>query len=103
MSIGSVVSLARSGRQGVVVGQTAIGETDDGKQRVIMQVQSRFPARGIGAQGSPTYSALQERAVTPASQASSDYETRKPSIARDSAELTAEERSAVDRLRQRDS
>lgn len=103
MSIGSVVSVPMSGRQGVVVGQTAIGETDDGKQRVIMQVQSRVPARGMGAQGSPTSSALPERAVTPASQASSGYEIRKPSIARDSAELTAEEQAAVDRLRQRDS
>lgn len=103
MSIGSVVSVPMSGRQGVVVGQTAIGETDDGKQRVIMQVQSRVPARGMGALGSPTFSALPERAVTPASQASSGYEIRKPSIARDGAELTAEEQSAIDRLRQRDS
>ena len=68
-----------------------------------MRVQSRVPARGMGAQGSPTSSALPERAVTPASQASSGYEIRKPSISRDSAEVTAEEQSAVDRLRQRDS
>lgn len=103
MSIGSVISMPMSGRQGVVVGQTSIGETADGKQRVLMQVQSRVPAGEAGAQGVPTPATPTERAARPVTPPSGGYEIRKPSVARDGADLTAEERAAVDRLRQRDS
>ena len=103
MSIGSVINMPMSGRQGVVVGQTAIGETADGKQRVVMQVQSRVTAKEADAEGVPTTSTPAEQNQRPVAPPVFGYEVRKPSVARDGAELTAEERAAVDRLRQRDS
>ena len=53
MTIGSIVSMPASGRMGVVVGSTALGETAEGKQRVVMQVKSKVPESESGAKGAP--------------------------------------------------
>ena len=103
MSIGSVVNMPMSGRTGIVTGQTAIGETADGKQRVVMQVRSRVPADEAGARGTPAVSTPAETARASAAASGAGYEVRKPEIARNPDDLTAAERAAVDRLRQRDS
>lgn len=81
MNVGSVISLPTNGRMGVVVGSAAIGETADGKQRVVMQVKSEVAAAPPSRNG---------------------YEVREAKIARDPNDLTAAEKAAVDSLRQRD-
>lgn len=104
MTIGSVISMPATGRMGVVVGATSVGETSDGKQRVVMHVKSRVPETESGANGTPsapTAAALATQVPAPSS-AGTAYEIRKPEIARDPNDLTAEEKKAVDRLRQRD-
>ena len=104
MTIGSIVSMPASGRLGVVVGSTALGETAEGKQRVVMQVKSKVPESESGANGAPApLTAADQAAETAATSGPrSAYEIRKPEIARDPVDLTAEEKTAVDRLRQRD-
>lgn len=101
MSIGSVVSLPAQARMGVIVGSTAIGETADGKQRVVMQVKSQAPADETGARSVPAGPDLRPSAVAAAS-AGARTEIRKAEIARDPADLTDAEKQSVDRLRQRD-
>lgn len=101
MSIGSVVSLPAQARMGVVVGSTAIGETVDGKQRVVMQVKSQAPADETGAKGAPAGPDLRPSGAAAAS-AGVRTEIRKAEIARDPVDLTDAERQSVDRLRQRD-
>lgn len=102
MSIGSVVSLPAQARMGVIVGSTAIGETADGKQRVVMQVKSQAPADETGVRSVPAGPDLRPSANAAAS-AGARTEIRKAEIARDPADLTDAEKQSVDRLRQRDS
>ena len=101
MSIGSVVSLPAQARMGVVVGSTAIGETADGKQRVVMQVKSQAPADETGAKSVPAAPDLRPSGTSAAS-ATARTEIRKAEIARDPVDLTDAEKQSVDRLRQRD-
>lgn len=101
MSIGSVVSLPAQARMGVVVGSTAIGETVDGKQRVVMQVKSQAPADETGAKSVPAGPDLRPTGTSAAS-ATPRTEIRKAEIARDPVDLTDAEKQSVDRLRQRD-
>lgn len=101
MSIGSVVSLPAQARMGVVVGSTAIGETVDGKQRVVMQVKSQAPADETGAKSVPAGPDLRPSGALAAA-AGARTEIRKAEIARDPVDLTDAEKQSVDRLRQRD-
>lgn len=101
MSIGSVVSLPAQARMGVVVGSTAIGETADGKQRVVMQVKSQAPADETGAKSVPAGPDLRPSGALAAA-AGARTEIRKAEIARDPVDLTDAEKQSVDRLRQRD-
>ena len=101
MSIGSVVSLPAQARMGVIVGSTAIGETADGKQRVVMQVKSQAPADETGARSVPAGPDPRPSANAAAS-VGARTEIRKAEIARDPADLTDAEKQSVDRLRQRD-
>jgi hypothetical protein len=101
MSIGSIVSLPAQARMGVVVGSTAIGETVDGKQRVVMQVKSQVPAAETGAIGVPVARDLRQVGTTDAS-SGTRTEIRKAEIARDPVDLTPVEKKSVDSLRQRD-
>lgn len=105
MNVGSVISMPAMGRTGVVVGSTAVGETADGKQRVVMQIksqvpeaQSQNPLRSSPAKADP---ASELRAAT-AGEARGGFELRDARVARNPNDLTAEEKTAVDRLRQRD-
>lgn len=101
MSIGSVINMPATGRMGVVVGSTAIGETAAGKQRVVMQVKSQAPAETSGAKGVPAAPDLRQSAAA-SSSAGTRSEIRRPEIARDPVDLTDAEKQSVDSLRQRD-
>jgi hypothetical protein len=81
-----------------------LGETAEGKQRVMMQVKSKIPELESGANGAlaPLTAANRAAETAATSGPRSAYEIRKPEIARDPVDLTAEEKSAVDRLRQQD-
>ena len=101
MSIGSIVSLPAQARMGVVVGSTAIGETVDGKQRVVVQVKSQVLAAETRAKGVPE--ARDMRQVGPGDASSGTRtEIRKAEIVRDPIDLTDAEKQSVEELRHRD-
>lgn len=104
MNVGSVISLPTNGRMGVVVGSAAIGETADGKQRVVMQVKSEVAAAESTGRSTPAppkaIDYARDAAAPPPSR--NGYEVREARIARDPNDLTAAEKAAVDSLRQRD-
>jgi hypothetical protein len=105
MTIGSVISMPASGRMGVVVGSAAIGEPVDGKQRVVMQVKSEAPETQTRAASMPapvTAAHIAAQLAAETSAGAGAYEIREPKVARDPNDLTAEEKTAIDRLRQRD-
>ncbi|MFT5486411.1 MAG: hypothetical protein ACI9JL_002262 [Paracoccaceae bacterium] len=101
MSIGSVINMPATGRMGVVVGSTPIGEAANGKQRVVMQVKSQAPAEATGAKGVPSAPDMRHAAAAETS-SGTRYEIRKAEIARDPVDLTAAEKQSVDQFRQRD-
>lgn len=105
MNVGSVISMPATGRIGVVVGAAAVGETADGKQRVVMQVKSQTvePERGNALRNDHARpEAVAELREATGAAARGGYQLREARIARDATDLTAEEKTAVDRLRQRD-
>lgn len=101
MAIGSLVTVPSLGRIASVLGTTAIGAPQDGRQTVSVRYQARVPAETAGAEGvaaPPTASAAIVRTVAPAGSCSDcDGEDK-----RRGDRLTAEERAALDRLLRRE-
>ncbi len=106
MSIGSVVMVPSLGRLASVVGTTAVGAPQEGRQHMQVHYRARVPETAAGACSgadcaAPTADAPGPlRSVRPAGGCSDCGEDGKFPDRKDS--LTAEERSAIDRLRQAD-
>lgn len=113
-SIGSLSILPASGRLGLVVGAQAVGAPEDGRQLMALKIKSidgdksadappgplsrQAGQADAAAAPSPVQQALDRRPpVRP------DTATARESETRSYDRLSAEERSVVDRLRQRDS
>ena len=102
-AIGSLIAAGPAGRAGVVLGAQALGEARDGRQLVAITVKTSedggAPPVG-GARLEPARPLDERPAVTGAQPALA--KPRDPAAARGGEDLSAEERAAVDRLRQRD-
>lgn len=105
MNVGSVINMPATGRMGVVVGSAALGETADGKQRVVMQVKSQTvetEREGAVRYNPARPAAVAENDAAAEGKSRNGYEIREAKVARDPNDLTSQEKTAVDRLRQRD-
>lgn len=103
MQIGPVAQLPTLGRTGVVVGQTAIGAAQNGRQYMQVHVQTRVPDEEAGARGVPTAPTAAEAGRSSQVQhrdSNSDERSKTHELKED--RLKAAEERALDQLRQRD-
>lgn len=102
MQIGPVATMPTLGRPGVVVGQTAIGAPQGGRQYVQVHVQTRVSDEEAGARGVPTAPSAVEAAKS-ARMAREDTDRDAATEAGEVKEdrLKAAEQRALDELRQR--
>jgi hypothetical protein len=107
MSVGSVVNVPSLGRLATVVGTTAVGVPEEGRQHVQVRYTARVPdtAAGGGSEGSrapaPPAEAVRAFRTVRAAGDCSDCRDDGDRTHRDRKDaLTAAERAALDRLRQ---
>lgn len=110
MSIGSVVTVPSLGRLATVVGTTAVGVPQDGPQYMQVHYSARVPDTAAGgtsdgsfAPSSVTETARTTRPVKAAGDCSDCRDDEDMRLRYRKDDLTAEERAALDRLRQIDS
>ena len=98
-AIGSLIAAGPSAGAGVVLGVQALGEPRDGRQLVAIKVKTSEDGKAPPV-GGPRLEVAPPEAVT--GQRPALVRSGVPASARGTDDLSAEERAAVDRLRQRD-
>lgn len=102
-ALGSVAVSGPGGRLGVIIGATAVGPAQDGKQTYNIRMRTIDGRSDPAARPDPAAPARYEPTPEAVSSAAKPSATNfQPRVARDPADLTPEEKAVVDQLRIRD-